>query len=447
MNVFARVMRSVFCLSPVLCVLFLPLLSASVLYSQQTADLERIELVAITQIPGDQEDKSNLDSLLEPEFQNQSEPVEHPVPSNKFGGISAMAHISGDRYYLLSDRGPLDGAVDWPCRVHEVKLEISDLQGSPRSAKSRFAIVDTILLKDKSGKTFTGLATATKATDDQTSRLDPEGIRIGPNGNLLVSDEYGPRLLEFTPEGVLVREFDCPDHLRIQVPGKTKAEENASNTTGRQGNRGMEGLALAGGNRLVGAMQSPLLQDTIPGEKGKPDGLNVRIPTFSVSGKFQGEQVYVLDAPGNKVNEILWAGDQRFILIERDGEAGVEAGFKKLIWIDARSATWIESPNSLPAMSLPESITPVAKTVLVDLLDTKWRIAKDSIPEKIEGLTFGPTLADGRKWLHVVSDNDFIQSSPTIIYSFLLPAGLVDVDSSNAEHEMSTDDAAVERRL
>ena len=42
------------------------------------------------------------------------------------------------------------------------------------------------------------------------------------------------------------------------------------------------------------------------------------------------------------------------------------------------------------------------------------------MPEKIESLTFGPDLADGRKTLLVVSDNDFVKEKPTMIYVFAI---------------------------
>jgi 3-phytase len=68
-------------------------------------------------------------------------------------------------------------------------------------------------------------------------------------------------------------------------------------------------------------------------------------------------------------------------------------------------------------------IVPVTKTLFLDLLDPAYKIdathtLKDVIAEKIEGLAWGPDLADGRHVLYVVSDNDLSTVLPTKIYAF-----------------------------
>jgi hypothetical protein len=40
------------------------------------------------------------------------------------------------------------------------------------------------------------------------------------------------------------------------------------------------------------------------------------------------------------------------------------------------------------------------------------------MPEKIEGLSFGPALADGRRTLLVSTDNDLIPENPTLVWVF-----------------------------
>ncbi len=48
-----------------------------------------------------------------------------------------------------------------------------------------------------------------------------------------------------------------------------------------------------------------------------------------------------------------------------------------------------------------------------------------AIAEKIEGLTWGPDLPDGRRLLYVVSDNDLVPKNPTQIYAFAIDEALV----------------------
>ena len=67
---------------------------------------------------------------------------------------------------------------------------------------------------------------------------------------------------------------------------------------------------------------------------------------------------------------------------------------------------------------LPADIVPVERSVYLDFLAPQWNLAGAAMPEKIEGLTFGPTLADGRKTLLVGTDNDFESKAASLIWVF-----------------------------
>ena len=398
---------------------------------------QQIELIGVTRIEGTARDLSGLATPLFPrQAETQTFANSKPLPagapdaipepnvpryfSNMFGGISAVDYCGNDNlYYFLPDRGPLDGAIAWPCRVQKVRVEFGESAGS----EVQVEVVETIFLRDENGNAFTGLASAYKATQQQPARLDPEGIRIAENGNFFVSDEYGPRLIEFSSTGEFVREFEMPGQLVIHNPGLTKSDENPQNVAGRQTNRGMEGLAISpDGQKLFGLMQSSLLQDSYRADLSKrPNGLNVRLELFSTSGKFAGERLYRLDQNSNGLNEILACGAEQFIVIERDGKPGAEAKFKKLMLVSMNGASEISNYRELPSNSIPTGVQPVQKSVLIDLLDPKWALTGDSMPEKIESLAFGPDLPDGRKTLLVVSDNDFEPDCPTCIYVFAIP--------------------------
>ena len=71
---------------------------------------------------------------------------------------------------------------------------------------------------------------------------------------------------------------------------------------------------------------------------------------------------------------------------------------------------------------------PVRKRVLIDLLDPAFGLAGARFPEKIEGLAFGPNLADGRRLLVVASDNDFDAAEPIRFWFFAVPAPHLKID-------------------
>ena len=396
--------------------------------SDNSASKGTVRLAGVGTIAGTALDNSGFDQRLIPVAGTSADeiPIGREFNNNMLGGISAIAWTGdGDTYWLLPDRGPLDGAVDWTCRLQKVRITAGDNPQLPVSIE----LLETIVLKNSDGLPFTGLASAFEATSTHPQRLDPEGIRVGRNGNLFISDEYGPRLIEFTNAGHFVRELDLPERYLIHNPGVSKPTENPINQSGRQTNRGMEGLAIGDGEELVGLMQSPLLQDSYrKSNLDKPTGLNCRMPFFNSSGSCEREFLYQLDNPKNKLNEVLYCGDGQYIVIERDGEIGVEAGYKKLILASTKNATDIKQWKQLPHFRTPDGVLPVHKSVLIDLLDEQWGLAGATMPEKIEGLAFGPNVDADHRLLIVVSDNDFVPEQETLVYAFVVPRSLLEAD-------------------
>lgn len=363
-----------------------------------------VQLIGITQIAGTARDRSG-----------QQDKLINGVPHNRLGGFSALEYSGvGHRYVALPDRGPDDGATGYRCRFHVLDIAVS-LDESPAVTVK---LIETVALTNEQRLPFTGDATAFSATATHAGRLDPEGLRIHSSGHFFLSDEYGPQLLEFDAEGRVQRRFRLPEHLTIRHPADSKDAENALNQSGRASNKGMEGLALSpDGSQLYGLMQHVLLQDGVRDEQGRPVGRNCRIVQVDVTTGAIREFVYQLDAPTNGLNEILAINNEEFLVIERDGVPGKCAKFKKIMKISLAGATSVHDLDQLP-LELPKSIRPVAKEVLIDFLSPEFSLSAEQIPEKLEGLTFGPRLADGRVSLVVASDNDFIETSPSLIYVF-----------------------------
>ena len=392
-----------------------------------------ISLISVANIAGDAPDRSGLAEMKVPESCSDSvtDPnasLDRIFPANIFGGISAVDWSGeGNDYWFLADRGPLDGAVDWPCRLHKVRLNFAFNDTNSINSKLTAEIIETVFLKDFHGRCFTGLASAYTPSTEHPVRLDPEGLRVSPKGTFYISDEYGPRLMEFSRAGRLIRELTMPVHYQCACPGTTWRDENPNNDTGRQSNRGMEGLAISGdGRRLFGMMQSPLLQDCQRIDKtSEPIGRNCRLPVFSTSGDLEAEYIYQLDNERLKLNEIVECGPDQLLTIERDGLCGSLAKCKNLMLISLREATNVAGRADALADGSAEGIKTVKKRVLLNLLDPKWHLAGEQMPEKIESLAFGPDLPDGRRLLIVVSDNDFEMDHPTHVYAFAIPKNLL----------------------
>jgi hypothetical protein len=168
-------------------------------------------------------------------------------------------------------------------------------------------------------------------------------------------------------------------------------------------------------------MQNALIQDGALDSSLARVATNMRLLEIDLaSGAFR-EFLYVLDDKSYGVNEIVAINATQFLVIERDGKAGSSAAFKKIMKIDIGGATNIHDLKALPATGLPPGVTPVAKSVFIDLLDPAHGLAGASFPEKIEGLAFGAPLANGDYTLYVASDNDFKASQPSNFYVFGIP--------------------------
>jgi len=371
---------------------------------------EEIELIGTVTIPGNEADLSQRVDVLA-----------GGIPHNQFGGISAIAYVGkGNRYVLLPDRGPSDGAVPYDCRYHEVELQVNPKNDVPITYK----LVATHLLINEQKQQFNGSATAFDARLPARSlRLDPEGVRTGTDGSVFIADEYGPHLLQFTPEGRLLKRFAVPVHLTVKHPGESKEIEHQTNTMGRQTNRGFEGLAIdSDAGRLYAVLQGPLLQDQPFDHAGERHGIHVRIIELEIKTGSTREFVYALEKPSYGISEILLSGPGRFLVLERDSQPGAKAKFKRLYEIDLSDSTDVSGMVSLPATMLPDGVRAVSKRVALDLLDPRYGLAGDQFPEKIEGIAFGPDLPDGRRLLLVVSDNDFETANPTRIFAFGIKA-------------------------
>jgi hypothetical protein len=363
---------------------------------------QEIELLGVGRLPGKMQDRSALDEALE-----------DGTPHNQFGGISGLEQVGdSDEYLALPDRGPKDGAVDFQTRFHRLKIKV-DPQQNPAVAVE---LLGTTLLKDESGRPLVGRSAAFGGPG-QLQRFDPEGIRATTD-SVFISDEYGPFLFQFSTDGKLQKRFQLSPYFSVAKLAADKKETDL-NEVGRPSNGGMEGLALDSSNgTLVGLMQKPLLQDSVRNEEKKPVGTLCRVVVQGVKSDEQRELVYVLENPDYKLSEILSAGENRYLVIERDGESGNDIEYQRIMEIDLSGATDVKGQVALDKDAVGKTIVPVKKRTLIDLLDSKFGLKGSTMPEKIEGLAWGPKLADGRRTLIVSVDNDFVSENDSLFYVF-----------------------------
>jgi hypothetical protein len=374
-------------------------------------------LLATANIPSDSSDLSGLGGNLE-----------DGTPANKAGAFGSGIAYSGIgwRFLAVPDRGPnassynplVDNTTSFRARFHDLELNVSTTaSGMYQMAPT---VVKSTLLSADQASPPTGLSSGFNTATQSTSiRLDPEEIRLSTNAQTVyISDEYGPFLDEYAKDsGQRIRRFALPAKFSIASPASTSATEIAGNTAGRVANRGMEGLAISPDGRfLFGVMQSPLIQD------GGREGLNVRILKISTQTSETQEFVYVLDNKSNGVNAAVAVNEQELLVLERDGRAGTNAQTKKIFKINLSGASDVSAQSALPLTAVVAPIQATGKTLFLDLLDPRFGLSGAGFPEKIEGLAFGPKLADGRLSLLVSSDNDFLPDQANRFFLFAIDA-------------------------
>lgn len=335
-------------------------------------------------------------------------------------------------YYSLADRGPGGGVISYDTRIQKFSLDVDANTG----AISDFKLLDTILLSNGSGN-YNGLNPSLLNGNPGTLGLsfDPEGLVVAANGNFYISDEYGPSVYEFSANGSFLRAFTTPSNIVPKAGSDTNyVAERPTLTSGRQDNRGFEGLALTpDGSKLFAVLQDALVNE------GDPDGRrsnNLRIVEFdTATGNSVAQYIYQLEsladinarvpsdpfganAQGRNIgiSAITALNNNEFLVLERDNRGlGVDdptasklVASKRVYKIDLTGATDVTDISLAGLNTLPAGVKPVNKSSSPFLdIAAALKSADQVIPEKLEGLVIGPQLADGSYALLLGTDNDF----------------------------------------
>ena len=337
-------------------------------------------------------------------------------------------------YYGITDRGPGGGLVDYAPRVNAFRLKVDPVT----NAIQGFKLEKTIVFTKADGTVFSGLNPQLRSGNVATlgDSFDPEGIVRMANGHFLVADEYGPSVYEFDADGKQLRAFTTPANLVPRTAGGTADYVNGrpTITTGRQDNRGFEGITLSNdGKTAYAIMQDPLVDEGRGGQGRR--SRNLRIVAFDVAtGTAKAQFAYQLESidtinvrtPGQVfeenqqgrsigVSSITALPDGSFLVIERDNRGlGVDdpngantVSTKRIYRITLDGATDVSGISFAGSSALPSDVVPVGKTLWLDVQSALLAAGAGDALEKLEGLAFGRDLNGGGLSVFLVTDNDF----------------------------------------
>jgi hypothetical protein len=216
----------------------------------------------------------------------------------------------------------------------------------------------------------------------------------------------------------VVRRYETPANVlpRNATTGTVNHASEQGNTAGKRSNRGFEGLAISPDGRTAYAMlQSAML------DEGGGNGVVNRIVAFDTrTARPIAQYAYRMDgsSQGRGISALVAINATDFLVLERNNRGlGVDAELtppnKKVFRISLAGATDVSKIDLATAPA--GSYTEVTKTATPWLdLAAPSTLAHPSLsslggvsPEKWEGLTIGPRLADGSYLVLAGTDNDY----------------------------------------
>jgi hypothetical protein len=237
-------------------------------------------------------------------------------------------------------------------------------------------------------------------TDGAGKDLDSEAVVVDSDGTLLVTNETGPAVGRYTPDGRWVEDLPIPDAVRVAPAGRATQ------------NQTLEGLALQpDGRTLVASMEGPL--------SGDDPGL-VRLVTWTRPAPgapfAPGPQYALRTDPGLAVSDITPTGDGRLLVLERSFTPGV-GNTVHLVLADPAGAADVAGVDRLPADAPAVRTTTLADVGACPSLGATARQPQPNpLLDNIEGMTVTGRAPDGALSLLLVSDNNDSAEQTTRTY-------------------------------
>ncbi|TFW14781.1 esterase-like activity of phytase family protein [Duganella callida] len=332
-------------------------------------------------------------------------PLRQQYHNTVIGGLSGIDYdAASDEWVMISD----DRSNINPARYYRAKLkyDAQSFQSVQLTGVETFLQLNGAPYQSKEEhKRAIG-----EVPDLETIRVDPRdgSIWYGSEGD--VDLELDPFIRHATRDGKHLYTLPLPPLFKVSRDQKS----------GPRNNQSFEGLSFTpDGQTMWVSLEAPMYQD---GPEAAPEhgGVN-RFTHFTRDGKVLGQYAYPLEAiparPGkgkyadNGVSEILALSEHRMLVMERSGvqaDNGTWADYVRIYELDTEGASDIQHLPTLKGASY----TPAKKRLVLDLNKLNLPIV-----DNLEGLAFGPRLANGHASLVMISDDNF---SKTQVTQFLL---------------------------
>lgn len=387
-------------------------------------DNKRASVLATYQLPAT--DVSTLNPGID--LGDFAAAAKNGYPNPKIPGIgSALVPVPNkpNEFYMMTDRGPNFDNTNSSGKSHGKTFPLPKFTPAIVHVKldqDKVEIIRAIPVVDNNGKPVTGIS---NNKDDElpypsdnsspmafnVNGIDPEAMQLLPNGNFLISEEYGPSIVLVDTNGKVL--------MRYVPVGKTYAGVNypvkailPAIYKERRGNRGFENISLTrDGKTAYVTLQSPMGNAK---DKAFEKSRVVRILSLDVSqpedakvtGMFlvlQTEKSAYPDTDKQKdlkYSDAVVIGQDKILLLERATKkvklivADLSAATNVLNHADTNSLLFEKEGENLDKLA----IKPAQTREVFDSRDVFFQIDTD----KLEGLA---VLTPGV--VAISNDNDF----------------------------------------
>jgi hypothetical protein len=322
------------------------------------------------------------------------------------GGLSGIDYdaASGDWVTISDDRSAHN-----PARYYRARLQYDGQSFKP------VELTGVTVLLQQDGSTYPAKEDYKRGggevPDLETIRVDPQdgSIWYGSEGDVGLG--LDPFVRHATRDGRYLSTLPLPPMFSVSADRKT----------GPRNNQSFEGMSFSpDGRTLWVSLEGPMYQD---GPAPDPEhGAVNRITHFARDGKVLGQYAYPLGAipaaPGkgkyadNGISEILAIGATRLLVMERAGVQGDDGKYNdyvRIYEIDTAGATDIQGEPTLQGASYQM----VRKRLVLDIGQLNLPIV-----DNLEGMSFGPVLANGHASLVLISDDNFGKNQVTQLLLF-----------------------------
>lgn len=255
-----------------------------------------------------------------------------PFRGQPIQGFSAALKNQDGSYMAMSDNGfgAQDNSADYLLRIHHIQVDFKRKE----TGTGKVNTLSFIQLQDPNHLIpFDIINEKTTERFLTGADFDPESMQRSADGSYWIGDEFGPYLLHFDKNGILLdAPIVLPDPLdmtkELRSPQNQFNKANINYTEARvQRSGGFEGMALsADGQFLYPLLEKPLLNDAAG---------QLIISQFDLKKKaYTGQYfLFALDSKAKAIGDFQMFNAHEGIIIERDNSQNDLNGYKKLIKI------------------------------------------------------------------------------------------------------------------